>query len=598
MGVTFADHAVPGQNAELIARPAAFCSAFHPLLCTVLHMRRQWWIAVLIAMTLWSTVGHAESLAKEVKKAVERCTLDQTGTKAFHLKALVAPSFERDKESGRTGQVEIWWTSPTQWKREVRSLEFHQIEIVDGAHNWQKNDGDYFPQWLQQAAVELIRPVPPLDEVLEQAERAETRRIGPVTNLSWTTPSGTSEAHNILRSWVALQNSTGLLLYAGGLGWGAEFKDYAAFHGRMIARTVNVGSPQVTAKITTLEDLGVIPAGFFDTTGKDGDSQPLQTILMDETSLRKHLLAIGPVSWPPLQDGPLEGNVTSQIVVDREGKVRQIGTLVSENSGVNEAGKQAIATMRFKPFAVNGVPVQVMSQLTVPFKTTRPAGTEAFDSAHNYFEHGRHVGFPAFGNGTAYVLRAEFEAKARDGTIANGQYEDTWLSDTQWRREVLFAKSRYLRSRNGDRTYQFADGEDAGLLRLVMKMMEPIPAIDTFVESDWRIKRDTVNGVGTVRVLAGYESPEGKLDPEQARGYWFDDSGLLVKTHFDGIETQRSEFGDFAGVKIAHRIDVLKDGNPIMRIRITQVSPAGTIPVKTFEVKGHEWTRSFTAEVR
>ncbi len=549
-------------------------------------------------MTVWQTVGHAENLPKEFKKSVERSTLDQPGTKTFHLRALLAPSFERDNESGRTGEVEIWWASPTQWKREVRSPEFHQIEIVNGAHNWRKSEGDYFPQWLQQTAVELIKPVPPLHEVLEQAKQAEIRRMGPITNLGWIVPSGTPEAHNVLREYVALQNSTGLLLYAGGLGWGAEFKDYADFHGRMVARTVNVGSPQVTAKITTLEDLGVTPADFFDTTGKDGDSQPLRTVLMDETSLRKNLLPIESVSWPPLQDGPLEGNVTSQIVIDRVGKVRQIGTLVSENSGVNETGRQAIAAMRFKPFLVDAVPVQVMAQITIPFKTIRPSGTESFDSAHNYFEHGRHVGFPAFGNGTAYVLRAEFEAKARDGTIAKGQYEDTWLSDKQWRREVMFAKSRDARSRNGDKTYQFADGEDAGLLRLVMKIMEPIPAIDTFTESDWRIKRDTVNGVRTVRVLAGYESPEGKLDPEQARGYWFDDTGLLVKTYADGIETQRLEFEDFAGTRIARRIDVLKDGHLAMRIRVTEVSPAGTIPAKTFEVKGHEWTRAFTAEGR
>jgi hypothetical protein len=561
-------------------------------------MRRKWWIIVLAAMAVCPPVCSAENLAKEIKRAVERSTLDQPGTKSFHLKAVLAPSFERDKESGRTGEVEIWWASPTQWKREVRSPEFHQIEIVDGAHDWQMNEGDYFPQWLQQTAEELIRPVPPLNEVLEQAEGAETRRIGPMTNLSWTTPSGTPDVHNILRSSVAFQNSTGLLLYASGLGWGAEFKDYADFHGRMIARTVNVGSPQVTAKVTTLEDLGVIPAGFFDTTGKGGDAQPLHTVLIDETSLRTNLLPIEPVSWPPLQDGPLAGNVTSQIVVDREGKVRQIGTVVSENSGVNEAGRQAISDMRFKPFLVDGVSVQVMSQVTIPFKTVRPAGTEAFDSARNYFERGRHISFPAFGNGTTYVLHAEFEAKARDGAVSKGQYEDTWLSDTEWRREVTFAKSRYVRSRNGDKTYQFADGEDSGLLRLVMKIMEPIPAIDTFVESDWRIKRDTVNGVRTIRVLAGYESPEGKLDPEQARGYWFDDTGLLVKTYFSGIETQRSEFDDFAGVKIAHRIDVLKDGNLGVRVRVTGVSPAGAIPPKTFEVKGHEWTRAFTAEVR
>jgi hypothetical protein len=561
-------------------------------------MKREMYITALAAMMIWSTVGHAENLAREIKKAVERSTLDQPGTKAFHLKASLAPSFERDKESGRTGEVEIWWAGPTQWKREVRSPEFHQIEIVDGSHDWQKNEGDYFPQWLQQTAEELIRPVSPIKEVLEHAERAEARRIGPMTNLSWTTTSGTPEVHNILRSSVALQNSTGLLLYAGGLGWGAEFKDYTDFHGRMIARTVNVGSPQVTAKVTTLEDLGVVPTDFFDATRRDGDAKPLHTVLIDETALRKNLLPIEPVSWPPLQDGPLEGNVTSEIVVDREGQVRQIETLVSENSGVNETGKQAISAMHFSPFLVDGVAVQVMSQVTVPFKTARALGTEAFDSARNYFERGRHAGFPAFGNGTPYVLRAEFEAKTRDGSISKGQYQDTWLSDTQWRREVSFAKSRYVRSRNGDKTYQFADGEDSGLLRLVMRIMEPIPAIDTFVESDWRIKRDTVNGVRDVRVLAGYESPEGKLDPEHARGYWFDDSGLLMKTYFGGIETQRFECEDFAGVKIAHRIDVLKDGNLGMRIRVIEVSPAGSIPARTFEVKGHEWTRAFTAEVR
>jgi len=155
-----------------------------------------------------------------------------------------------------------------------------------------------------------------------------------------------------------------------------------------------------------------------------------------------------------------------------------------------------------------------------------------------------------------------------------------------------------VRSRNGNKAYQLADGEDVALLRLVMRIMEPIPAIDTFVESDWRIKRETVNDVRTVRVLAGYESPEGKLDPEQARGYWFDDAGLLVKTYFDGIETRRSEFEDFAGVKPARRIDVLKDGKLAVRIRVTDVTPAGTIPAKTFEVKSHEWMRAFTAEVR
>jgi hypothetical protein len=182
--------------------------------------------------------------------------------------------------------------------------------------------------------------------------------------------------------------------------------------------------------------------------------------------------------------------------------------------------------------------------------------------------------------------------------VAKGQYIDTWLSDKRWRREASFSKSRYVRSRNDDKVYQLAEGEDAGLLGIVMRLMEPIPAIDTFVESDWRIRRDTVNGTPAVRVLSGYESPDGKLDAEQARGYWFDDTGSLLKTYFNGIETQRSEFQEFAGVRIARRVDVLKDGKLAMKIRVTEISPAENVPATTFELKGHEWTRAFTAEMR
>jgi hypothetical protein len=276
-----------------------------------------------------------------------------------------------------------------------------------------------------------------------------------------------------------------------------------------------------------LEDLGDPPAGLFDADARGGDAQPPRTVLVDEPSLRRNLLAMQPVSWPPLKDGSLEGNVTTVIVVDREGKVREIRGVVSENSGVNETGRQAVAAMRFKPFVVDGVPVQVMSQFTLPFKTVRPAGAQTFESARTYFERGRHVGFPAAGTGTPYVLRAEFEARGSSGTMEKGRYEDTWLSETQWRREAWFGESRYVRSRNGEQTYQLAEGPDAVVLRTALKVLEPIPAIDTFVESDWKIKRDTVNGIRTVRVLTGYESPEGKLDSVQASGYWFDDAGLL-----------------------------------------------------------------------
>src|SRR5207302_8437345 len=137
----------------------------------------------------------------------------------------------------------------------------------------------------------------------------------------------------------------------------------------------------------------------------------------------KNLLPAEPLAWPPLQDGPLEGNVTTEIVVDREGKVREFGPIISENNGICDAGRERIQVMRFKPFLQNGVPVQVMSQITVPFKTVRPAGSEAFDSARTYFERGRKVSFLAAGTNKPYSLHAEFEAKGSEGKVDKGHYE-------------------------------------------------------------------------------------------------------------------------------------------------------------------------------
>jgi hypothetical protein len=552
------------------------------------------WVG-LLGFTASSRADDSEKL---IRKAVERSTLNQPGTGPFHLKAVLAPRLERDRGSNRTGEVEIWWASPTQWRREVRSPEFHQIAIVNGGREWQKNDGGYFPEWLRETTVAMIEPVPSLDQVLQQVEDAEKRTMAGSTYFTWTMMSTDGKVEKGMGASLAVTESTGLLFYGGGLGWGGLYKDYENFHGRMVARTVSVGSPEVTAKITTLEDLRDVPPGFFDAEAAGGDVPLLRTVEVEETSLREKLLPMQPVEWPPIKDGPLEGAITTKIVVDRTGKVRELGTIVSDNPGLSEAAGKTIRSMQFKPYLQDGVAVQVVSRITMPFKTVRPAGVETFDSAHNYFERGRHVSFPAAANGQPYILHATFQVQVAGGKIENGQYTDTWTSDDEWRREATIGKSRFIRTRRGEKRYLLSEGRDAGVLRMVLKAMEPIPAIDTFVESDWRMKRDTVDGVKTIRVLAGYESPDGELDPEQARGYWFDDSGKLVKTYFRGVEARRINFADFNGVAIAREIRVLHDHQLGMLIRVTDVSAAATIPENTFDLRGHEWKRAFTDEVR
>jgi hypothetical protein len=83
-------------------------------------------VALMLVGVGLAASGRADDLAKLVKKAVERSTLNQPGTKPFHLKATLALSPSPHKDPNMTGEIEYWWISPSQFKREVRTPGFHQ----------------------------------------------------------------------------------------------------------------------------------------------------------------------------------------------------------------------------------------------------------------------------------------------------------------------------------------------------------------------------------------------------------------------------------------------------------------------------------------
>lgn len=532
-----------------------------------------------------------------VRKAVEKSTLNQSGTKPFHLKAKVAPSFERDKGSNRNGEVEIWWVSPTQWKRDVRCAGFHQIAVVSGGNEWQKNEGDYFPDWLRNIAVVLVEPVPQLDDVLQHIRSAETMTIQGRRDFSWVTTASNGTVQKGIGAGLSVAQN-GLLESSTTLGSSAWLREFKNFHCRMAPTKIDAGSPQVTATVVTLEDLGSVSADFF-VGSPEPNSDLIRTEIVSEIDLRKNLISGEPVEWPAAKDGPLQGLLCAEIVVDRSGVVRDVGSVLSDNPALSEPASKAIWAFHFNPYVVNGQPVQAISTITMEFKTTRPAGTESFEAAAAYFERSRKTGFPAaVENPTPYVLHASFQARTKSGNVEKGAYVDTFKSAQEWRREATIGKSRFVRSQLGEKRYVLAEGPDAPLLRFVLTILEPIPALDTFVESDWRIKRDTVASVPTIRVAAGHESEDGEPDPEHFRGYWFDESGNLIKSYSTGLETRRTDFAQFSGVNVARKVQAFNAGKLALLLQVDELSPLGTVSDKDFELKGHEWKRQFTAEVR
>jgi hypothetical protein len=289
--------------------------------------------------------------------------------------------------------------------------------------------------------------------------------------------------------------------------------------------------------------------------------------------------------------------MTTSVVVDREGKVREIGTIIIANPSLKDAARERVAAMNFTPFLADGNPVQVFSRITMPYKTARPADIEDYGNARSYFESGRRASFLAAAGGAPYVLRAEFVMAPAPGKVEKGQYEDTWVSNEQWRREARIGDSHYVRAQNGAERYEMAEGANALLLKLIFRFMEPVPAVDPFYEGDWHIQRDGVDGADAIRILSGYVTPDGKFD-DKVRAFWFDDQGTLLKAHVNGVDVIRGAFEACSGTKTAREISVVKDGKLAVKISVTDIAAPAATSSEMFTLKGHEWKRAFTDEVR
>jgi hypothetical protein len=88
------------------------------------------------------------------------------------------------------------------------------------------------------------------------------------------------------------------------------------------------------------------------------------------------------------------------------------------------------------------------------------------------------------------------------------------------------------------------------------------------------------------------------VEPGKSQGFWFDDAAHMVKCYTAGLEIRPSNQVSYENVQVARQIDVLKDGKVGMRITVKDIIPADSASAKDFKLRGHEWQRAFTAEVR
>jgi hypothetical protein len=309
------------------------------------------------------------SIDDALDRALKTSSLTTDG-KPFH--AIVDIGKPVDEYSGR---VEVWWAAPAMYRLQITSPKFSQLKVVNGDAVSEKNDGDYYPRWLENFVLAILDPIPNVQNF---------RGRGGVTTIGGNVVSGC-----ILRddrpggitdqmTWgqICLMGDEPRVKSVAATNFSLEYKDWQKFDKKQIARTVTSkmrGRADVVGYMTSLEELKADP-GMFDVKDVTPLEQRIATGFVS-TLTEESILEKAPViEWPAVLDGKTEGYMIVYARTDRTGQVRETAKINSDQNALEDVGIDQALRYKFKPLIKNGVPAQMEMPLVLHFVTAQENG--------------------------------------------------------------------------------------------------------------------------------------------------------------------------------------------------------------------------------
>jgi hypothetical protein len=272
-----------------------------------------------------------------------------------------------------SGRVEVWWVNASKYHVAVTSPKFSQVKTVNGDRVQEKNDGDYYPRWLESFLLAVLDPVPMAKNLRERGD---------------TVVLGAQSAHSCLkrddrRDGITDEVTFGQVCFLGSeprVGYVRAFNDFMAFSDwrdfgeKQIPRTYEtrvLDSDPVIGRLTVLEELNQPDEAMFTVDSVTPVDQRISTVFVS-TVKGESLIEKAPViQWPTVREGNVEGFMTVYARTDRTGQVREVSRHnADQKPALAGFGMQQALNYKFKPLVVDGVPQQMEMPLVLHFSTS------------------------------------------------------------------------------------------------------------------------------------------------------------------------------------------------------------------------------------
>lgn len=290
-------------------------------------------------------------------RSVVQGSLIAPGSQPFHLEA----SITEGRQATPYATIQMDWISPTIYREVIRSADFNSVRMSSNGRFYENDSARYVPLILQTLTTAMVDPKPIIDAV-QEGDRVLTKSNGSVDE------SGVS-CFDAQRH-MCFQDPAGLKETIAASGHAVTFGNYQPFGHKRIARVITnaprLGEDLYTLTVTQLKEIDkAIQIDF----PADAETGRIEFQDVSEADLRSHLVGSPFIIWPQPLDGAEKGPASFFVSVDTLGQVREVQQLYTVNERTNDSAKDQLMRWRFKPFAVDGKPMQTSGVLRFTLNT-------------------------------------------------------------------------------------------------------------------------------------------------------------------------------------------------------------------------------------
>lgn len=286
--------------------------------------------------------------------------------KPWHLKANYQ-TFDADGKPKDQGVFEEWWAGPEKYKISYTSTGFNQVQYRDGEKAWITGDAGWASLPEEMVSRYLLHPLPDAEEIGkkkyvatdEKMGKATLKCIGPLPLPKLIREPAVADCFDEDSPAIRLDVSSGALFVI--------FNDTALVNSHYLAEQVAVKNSNlaiVNLHVTTIEGLSKTEDSVF-TPPASATPAPPERVKPAVMAGRK--IGGADIRYPlEAKDQHIQG------LVMLEGTITQAGTIgnlqiISGPKALQRAAFDAVKTWKYKPYLLNGQPIEVRTEIHVVF---------------------------------------------------------------------------------------------------------------------------------------------------------------------------------------------------------------------------------------